>query len=365
MDKSNYTYEALQKKYNNFITPAVEIQIDGESYNSVEVPIINLEVEITADGGAGGCTFTIGNQYKPEQSQWKNSLSTHVKPGASLSVKIGYENKKEVFYGYVDEYTMSYDGIQGVRITVTGIDGLGYLMSLREPLYGGNQKAKALVESILTKSKNAGFAKKITVGSMSGFDTPVVKEQIDDWTFLNLMARRYGMTLFAIDGELIFDDVIGSTSSLMTLGVKNGLQDFTKRVSLAHQVGKVEVWGRDVNQKPVKGTADSVSVGESSKSSAKEHMSALKSAVVREYSEFVRTDAECKLLAQNRLNEIAMGLVSGEGTCIGIPEIIPGRYITIEELPANCNGLYFISRVKHIFDSGLYTTSFEIKGAKT
>ena len=34
-------------------------------------------------------------------------------------------------------------------------------------------------------------------------------------------------------------------------------------------------------------------------------------AVLREYSEYARTQEECSRLAQNRLNSIAMGLVSG------------------------------------------------------
>ena len=92
---------------------------------------------------------------------------------------------------------------------------------------------------------------------------------------------------------------------------------------------------------------------------------ALQSAVLREYSEYARTQEECELIAQNRLNSIAMGLVSGEGACIGIPELIPGRYIEIDGLDSRTNGGYFISRVKHRFDSEGYSTTFEVKGAKT
>lgn len=364
MDKSSYTYEALQKKYDNFISPAVEITIDGTTYKSREVPIINLEVEITADGGAGGCSFSIDSQYKASESKWVNGFDKHVKPGASLSISAGYVKQKEIFYGFVDEYSFSYTGNRGAQIDVTGIDGLGYLMNLREPIYAGKQEARSLIESILLKSKSAGFAKSVTVGKVSKFTTPVVKEQVDDWTFLNLMARRYGMNLFAVDGELIFDKVITSTSPLITLGVRNGLRSFTKRVSLGRQVGKVEVWGRDVNQKPIKGSADSVSLKGDGKS-ASGHVSGLKKAVMREYSEFVRTEKECATLAQNRLNEIASGLVSGSGLCIGIPELIPGRYIKIEGFNNSTDGSYFITGVRHQFNSNGYFTTFEVKGAKT
>ncbi len=378
LDTGNYTYDSLKKKYDNFVTPSITVTIDGKVYSSREIPLLSAEIDITADGGAGGCTLVIDSQYKPDQSRWKNDFDKHVKPGVSLAVEAGYVEQKEIFYGYVDDYSFVFDGDSGPRIEVTGIDGLGFLMNLREPFYAGQKEAKPLIEDILLKSKSAGFAKKVTVGdlaapgSLTGFKTPAVKEQTDDWTFLNLMARRYGMSLFAVDGELIFDDVVSNTKPIITLGVQNGLRNFRKRVSLGRQLGTVEVWGRDVNQKPIKGTADNVSLKseddpkeERKKKSAAEHVPALKKAVQREYSEFVRTEKECSLLAQNRLNEIASGMVSGEGSCIGIPELIPGRYIRIEGLDDVTDGSYFISGVKHHFDDRGYSTSFEVKGAKT
>ena len=70
------------------------------------------------------------------------------------------------------------------------------------------------------------------------------------------------------------------------------------------------------------------------------------------------------MLAQHRLNSIAMGFVSGEGECIGIPELIPGRYIKIEGADKNTVGTYFITKVCHRFRPERYTTTFEVKGAK-
>lgn len=364
MDTGSYTYEALQKKYGNFVAPSLEITIGSKKYSNKDVPILDMEIELAADGTAGGCSFTIDGQYKAEESRWQNDFTKQVKLGAKLVIEGGYVEKKELFYGYVDDYSFQYDGYDGPRIHVSGLDGLGYLMSMREPLYAGQKKPAELVKSILNKSVSAGFAKKVSVGTLNGFATPVIKEQVDDWTFLNLLAGRYGAALFAVDGELIFDRAASNTTPILTLTGGVNLRSFTKRVSLAHQVGKVEIWGHDVNQKPIKGIADRVTVGGSGKSAA-QIVSGLSKAVMREYSEFVRTEAECKLLAENRLNGIAMGMVSGEGRCIGIPEIIPGRYIQIKGLESSTNGTYFISRVKHRFDPDGYMTLFEIKGAKT
>ncbi len=53
------------------------------------------------------------------------------------------------------------------------------------------------------------------------------------------------------------------------------------------------------------------------------------------------------------------------GECIGIPELIPGRYIKIDGADEQTAGTYFITKVCHRFSRGSYVTVFEVKGAKT
>ena len=363
MDKGSYDWTSLGKKYDDFSAPSFQVTVDGTTLNTGKHHVPSLEVELTSEGAAGGCSFTLENQYDYAAQKWDNSAADLIKVGAKLVVTGGYVAKKELFYGYVDDYSLDFQEDGCPRITVTGLDGMGYLMSLREPIYGAKKQPAEIVKEILNKSVSAGFAKSVTVGALGSFEVPLVKEQIDDWKFLNLLAQRLGVSLFAVDGELIFDDVASSTSPIMTLKLGEGLYSFQKRVSLAHQVGKVEIWGRDVNQKAIKGTASSVTAGGSGKSAA-QLVSAYGDAGVREYSEFARTQEECKSLAQRRLNAIAMGLVSGSGECIGMPELIPGRYIEIDGGDKQSNGTYFLTKVKHQFTEDGYRTSFEVKSAK-
>ncbi len=364
MDEKTYTYLQLAKDYKQFTAPGFEISVDGKALTQGSFRIPSVEVELCAGGAAGGCSFTIEGHYDFENSKWENDAAKDIKPGAKLTVTGGYEKRKELFYGYVDDYSFDFTSEGSPCIKVNGMDGLGYLMNMCQPIYAGEKKPKEIVQTVLQKCQSAGFAKSVTVGSLSDYETPIIKEQIDDWKFLKMMAERYGATLMVIDGELIFDNVITKTSPILTLTVGKSIKRFSKRVSLAHQVGKVEVHGRDVNQKPIKGTASSVTAGGDGKTAA-EWVSGLKDAVLVERSEYVRTQQECETLAQHRLNSIAMGFVSGEGECIGIPELIPGRYLKIEGGDDKTNGTYFLTRVCHRISINGYTTSFEVKGAKT
>jgi uncharacterized protein len=363
LDQSTYTFKALSTKYGDFRGPAFLISINGKALNSSEMPIVSLEVELCADGSAGGCRFVVESLYDYETYKWVNRLEKTIEVGAKLEIQAGYVKKETVFYGYVDECFVSYSGSEPPRMEVIGIDGFGYLMSCQEPIYGGKKQPKRIVEEILQKCVAAGYAKRCTVGNLSGFTIPIIKERIDDYKYLRLLAERYCMSLLAVDGELIFDDVISKTKPLITLTVGAGLLHFGKRRSLRGQVGEVEVWGRDENQHFIHGSAKSVTLGGNGKT-AVQIAGKFKKTVLREYSEYVRTEAECVRSAQARLNALALNFVSGEGVCVGLPELIPGRYITVAGLDGDTEGDYFVSKVRHSFTQDGYFTQFEVKGAR-
>ena len=363
LDKKTYTFSTLSTKYEDFRGPAFTIKVDGTELKSTEMPIVSLEVDLNADGSAGGCHFSVESLYDAEQSKWTNGLADTIQVGAKLEISMGYVKQEEIFYGYVDEYFMAYGGAEPPRLEVTGIDGFGFLMACQEPLYGGKKKPKAVVEEILKKAKSAGYAKSVTVGGLEGFDVPIIKERLDDFKYLKVLAERYCMNLLAVDGELIFDNVIKYTTSLIDLTVGAGLLDFQKRYSLQGQVGQVEIWGRDENQRFIKGAATSVSIGGSGKT-AVQIASKFKKTALREHNEYVRTEKECVEMAQARLDALALNFVSGRGTCVGLPELIPGRFISIKGMDEDTAGSYFVTRVHHQISRQGYYTEFEVKGAK-
>ena len=368
MDKGSYEYTDLQKKYGGFIAPHFTVYLDGKKLPCDEHNISELEVEINGDGTAGGCSFSVQDVYIYGTNTWDNAIVQQLVPGAEIKIVGGYgkdekKSQKELFYGYVDDFTVEFSAETPPTLKVNGIDGLGYLMNCRQPIYGGKETPTNIIETILKKAVSAGFAKSVSVGRLDPFQVPLVKEQVDDWRFLKLMARRCGATLMVVDGEMIFNTEEVS-KEILTLTLGESLVRFSRRLDLSHQVGEVEIYGRDVNQKPIHAKVNTVTVGDSSYDSAAEMVPAFKKASLREYSEFARTEEECRKLAQNRLNGIAMGFVSGDGQCVGIPELIPGRYLKIDGSDKSINGLYYLTKVRHVFSEAGYHTAFEFKGAK-
>ena len=78
----------------------------------------------------------------------------------------------------------------------------------------------------------------------------------------------------------------------------------------------------------------------------------------------MRTEKQCVELAQARLDSIALNFISGKGTCVGLPELIPGRFVAIKGLDEETAGSYFVTKVRHQFSQQGFYTEFEVKGAK-
>lgn len=150
------------------------------------------------------------------------------------------------------------------------------------------------------------------MGSLSGYTTPLVKEKIDDFKYLKVLAERYGMNVFSVDGELIFDDVLSGGSPILSLTVGMGLMNFSRRVGLHGQVGEVEIWGRDEEQHFIKGSATQVTV-----CGAGDTASQLASKSKRPPAGVQRIRAYRPGVCHSgpgRLNALAMNFVAGMGT---------------------------------------------------
>lgn len=363
MDKSTYTFQALSEKYEDFRGPAFTILVDDKTLDSTEMPIVQLEVKLS-ESIISCCTFSVESLYDYEKSKWVNDLEQTIQVGATLKVSGGYCQQEQLFYGFVFEYHLEYSQDKPPRLVVKGLDGLGFLTNCYEPIYHGNKKPKAVVQEIFFKAINAKYAQSYQIDEMENLVTPLVKELTSDYNYLRKLSQMYNLSLMVVRGELYFGDLISDTASLITLTLGAGLLDFRKRISLQSQLGKVEIRGKDVNQKRIMGAADKVTVGDSGKKWAGEIAPAYKNVVAREYSECVRTAEECTRLAQCRLNAQAMNFIQGEGRCVGLPELIPGRYITIKGVDTMTAGNYFVDSVTHKFSQNGYYTEFTVKGAR-
>lgn len=366
MDTAEYKFKALESKYDGFLAPAFEITVGRHKIDSAKIPISSLEVTIEAGESAGGCSFEIESQYDYEKGSWADDLLDIIAVGEKLIIKGGYVSKKEIFYGFVDDVVIDYSADAAPRIQVNGIDAKGLLMGATDNKYMSEKSATAIVKEILGDCVSKGYAKKMTVGAITDFKAQLIQEEMDDYKFLCKLAEIYNVCFMVIDGEIIFENLMQKTKLLLTLTLGVNLLSFRKALSVKDQVGKVTVYSVDpTTLEAIEGSATDTSISGSGEE-AGDHAKAFDSIVEKEVNYFVTTPEECKRLAQAQFDAKAFSFVAGSGRCLGIPELIPGRYIKIDGLDKKSSDQYFISKVTHEYSSeNGYFTSFEVKGAKS
>lgn len=370
-DKSgSYKYKDLERKYSGFISPSFQIQVGSFKLDSAKIPISNLDIQLTTGNRAGVCNFTVEAMYNYETGVWSEGFLNKVDVGMLVKVEVGYaESRKRVFLGYVDKYQLEFSSEGAPRIHISAMDGMGLLMSNKEKLDFGKKTTKDVVNELVKVCKQEKVIDSSTVDQLPSFEGQFVKEKAcSSYDFLCQLAEMCFMNFCIIDGELLFCNLLKNTSTLLELTMGRDLMNFSKSIGFSQQtVGSVTVISTGTSTKQeVRGKADKPSkFGSSSGETGAEKWKALGGTNRDIGMNFLKSADECKTIAQNILDCMSLGFVQGEGRCIGIPEIIPGRYIKLSGLDKETNGSYFITDVRHTFTGDGYFTEFSVKGFRS
>ena len=75
----------------------------------------------------------------------------------------------------------------------------------------------------------------------------------------------------------------------------------------------------------------------------------------------VHTQAEADARAKAILEERAQDFVTGDGECIGLPDIVPDINIALGGLGKGFTKPYYVSEAKHTIGSSGYRTTFKVQ----
>ena len=187
-------------------------------------------------------------------------------------------------------------------------------------------------------------------------EVPFRCHMMTDYEVVVEQASKQGFEFFIIQGKAYFRKKKKVTSSMMKLSPQNGI--ISARLSLSGQqlVKKIEVRSIDEESgKQIKGSAN-VS-GKFSKGTSAKMMIGNSTQVF--YEPAVKDANEAKKRAAARAEAIENQFGEMEVECVGIPEIIPGRFIDIQQLSSQANKKYYVQYVKHQIDESGYRTYFK------
>lgn len=364
-------YASLEKASGNFLSPSFEINVDNEALKPEDYPVTSVEVNIPVTAGSdkktiesGQCTFIIAGLFDAKSSRLKIDPCKLFEPGKPVIVKMGYVKRTTVFCGFICQISIQYEA-GGPMVKVSALDA-SYILRNAYGSHTFTEKAPTrAVNDILKQSVVSGVTQIKELNAVSSMNVRLTQVRMDDCALLTLLARRNGYTFAYIHGDILFCDLLTSSKgAIIKLNWGESLMSFQKELNTNRQVGKVVVFGKKPGGGNIKGEASTVTVNGEGKTAAQ--MDSHISAMTYELNESVLNDQSAlDKLAQVTLNDIAVRFVTGKGSCIGLPELIPGRFIKLGGMGPGMDGEYFLTRVVHRIDANGFLTTFEVKGAKS
>lgn len=294
---------------------------------------------------------------------------TGLRPGVEVEISVvgpAAADDRPLLTGDVVTIECDYDEL-GARIVARGYAASHRLHRSRRTRVFRDATDSDIVKQIADEAR-------LKVGEIeptSEVHEHVSQANVTDWDFLADRARRAGLDLTVVDGELRFgrratsaaapSDVSRAPTHL-TFGYN--LEAFHGRVSSAAQVGDVEVRGWDADRKAavVATSGAGTRAATLEKANPTELSGLFRSPTYIEVAASVHSDREAGDAAKAIAERIGSAFAEAEGTAHGSTALRAGAAVRVSRVSEHFSGAYVLTRVRHVLDRRGYVTHFTVSG---
>jgi phage protein D len=356
LDNGQFTTDELEKKYREFFAPAFEILVDGSKLAD-GIAISILKVESSLDGTADSFFFQVTNAFDLVERDflWLDNVFVL---GKAVEIKLGYVDKlTTVFQGYITSVTADFADDATPNLLIRGMD-MSYLM-----MKGSKSKSWAQkTYSDIAKEIAGTYGIKTKVDDTTTTYNTVSQNQMDDYHFIQYLADLVHYDFFIVGKTMYFRKPLTEMTPVVELQWGTMMRTLSIDMNIADQITEVTVRGWDNKElKVVEETATNVTKLGSNSKTGKDILKAQGTYKEHVYTNIDSQD-EAKTHAEALLNKRSMKLISGQGECIGIPEIRAGRYIKLSGIGVKLSQPYYIVSTLHVIDESGYVTRFQVGG---
>lgn len=346
----------LKTKYQNFQVPDVEILSDGAKLIATKkCEIQELNVDLTNGYEASGCDFVVGDCYDVDKKDFKADITAKLQIGAKIEIRLGYgKSLTNVFVGYIDAVTYEFDKLEAAAIRVSCMDAKGLLMKNRRLEAFKETKADAVVKALLSEQPVSTYIAGKTVDRCSKEAVPLRSGMKSDYEIITEQAQKLGFEFFVVQGKVYFIKSEKFTTPIMSITPECPIEESSVTFSANKLVQTVEV--RSIQQ----GNGKMLS-GKARLSGAR-HKAAGKASKLYNgttqvfYEAGVDSASEASARARVRMAAARAQYGMMEFSIVGLPELVPGRFVKLEKFASVVDGSYYITDIGHRFDEkGFYT----------
>ena len=361
---ASYKYGDLKKIYHDFEHPVAVLKVGNKDFaDNKNAWILNdIEVELTCGFEASIATFCIYNVFSKYTSTFEfDDLKKYIQLGQKTEISLGYlDQTRTVFIGVITRAEFIYENEEQPYVRVTAMDVKGIMMACG---FAKQLKAENYSDAVKEVFTRTAYNKMQQYGmlTLEVDDTPdkqssekdaaktieVLNES--DYEFVVRAAKRYNYEFFAYCDTVYFRKARKNKEILMELGPGTGLLGFDIGYDITGLVEQVEVRGMDTGKAKVIQAKEKIK----NRISTGSHAKALLKGSIKVYTDpSVASKAEAQNRAEFLAEQTAYRFGSADCKSVGLPELIPGRYIRIAALGTAVENLFYLQTVRHVICQG-------------
>jgi uncharacterized protein len=333
--------------------------------NDVEIaPDLQVDVleTMVAQYVEGGDLFEITiNVLDSRNLRIKWIDSDQLTPGNRVEIKAGYRGKlATLLFGEITALKANFGSDRAATVRVQGFDRLHRLRRGKRTRAFSEIKDSQIAERIASE---LGLTADVQ-------DTRIVhpyllQNNLSDIDFLLMRARRIRYEVLIEGGTLIFREARNNLGETLALEYQKDLKWFQPRLSTAELAGEVTVRGWNPATKEAilgvgrPGDETTLMGGKQIGPALADSAFGKASAAIVEVP--VASQVEADQMAKALFNDMALGLICGDGEAVGNTSVAAGTTIRLAGLGTRFSGVYYIRRAEHrIAPNTGYVTKFHV-----
>ena len=382
---ADFNFGDLKKQYEMFREPKVVVTIDGNDLkDDGGLTVSSVEVEATGGYEASIATVTLAGCYDKDTRRFDiKKTKQYLYMGSSIIIYRGYGPAvREVFRGFIARVhfmipNLSDEDVPSIELTCMDVKGLlmanRHSKRLKSQYYSDAVKEVLEANSFIMQkdSKGGNFTELIINntpdkpqgapgggggGQQKTTDKRVEMVEESDYDFIVKAAKKYNFEFFIVGSNLYFIEAKKNTTPLIELNPMMGLIDLDIGYDMTGLVKSVVVRNIDMEQGKY--------IGNKLQSKSKISMGNKAKPLVENQSlVYIDPTTDSKEEAGYRaaylMNSVDYRLGSVTGVFVGMPEIIPGRFVTLKDFGQPLNNDFYITTVRHSMTRLSYSTRFE------
>lgn len=351
-----YEYSSLANKYGNFRRPAVKIFVNGTDILSSQKLFLEEISVVLSLNSASSAQFKISNIYDVEKRSFKSGITDKFKPGTIVEIAIGYFSAAtKIMKGFVYMLGAEFGDKNMLVVTVMDVRKLMMLSGNRHLLHDVKNYSDIFKNIMSSYSKLCS----VSVSATNDKLTAPVSQSGNDYDFVMEELVKKGKTsrefLVTVDKAYFRERPSGGAALMKT---ELGRELLSIEMDYSYLDMEIQVMGCNSYEQ-------TTYTGKAKAKSEEPQTTLISPSPVSIYTD---PDADNQEKAAKRAEYIAGQKTeqakAGRLITIGLPEIVPGRFIEVVKVEKMVNRKYYISEVRHKIGDSFYVTECEIGGWK-